>query len=80
MVNTKGRGKGQQQKNYYDKNAVNDNVNAFYESYYQDLENEFQHSHQEEPKQEVSDFKEPMMLKTEKKRKSRFDVGGEQQA
>ena len=70
MVSTK-KGPKTQTKSYYDKNLVNDNVNAYYESYYQDMENEIQAGNQ--ATEENSGFKEPMIAKPEKKRKSRFD-------
>jgi rRNA processing protein Krr1/Pno1 len=81
MVNSKGRGKRggdghhHHRKNHYDKNAVNDNVNAFYESFYQDLENDYV-----KPQEGVgftdevdTGFKEPMLMKPERKKRSRFD-------
>jgi hypothetical protein len=72
MVNTK-KGPRNQQKSYYDKNAVNDNVNQYYESFYQEVENEGTKVQGFSSNVEASEeFKEPMG-KPERKRKSRFD-------
>ncbi len=60
------KGKPQPRKDY-DKNAVNETVSQYYETFYQDLENEFNSTTVKE------EFKEPFAKPLEKKKRSRFD-------